>query len=188
MKHGIICIETEWQITKRANRLSLNSEPLMKYISEMYGIPYIYRRIATLGELKYYLEQFSKKEYMNNYSILYFSFHGNTNVIQLEGEKEELQLDALLEIGGNVFENRLVHFSSCRTLLGSSAKAENFKENSKAKILSGYTNSVDSSLSAIHDIAFFGEYLIRQKTTAIFNNLEKNFGVLEATLGFKYYK
>ena len=99
MKHGIICIETEWQITKKSNRLSLNSEPLKKYISEMYGIPYIHRRVATLGELKYYLEQFSKKEYMNNYSILYFSFHGNTNAIQLEGEKEDLQLDTLLEIG-----------------------------------------------------------------------------------------
>lgn len=37
MKNGIICIETEWLITKSSNRLSLNSEPLMKYISEMYG-------------------------------------------------------------------------------------------------------------------------------------------------------
>lgn len=166
----------------------MNSEPLMKYISEMYGIPYIYRRVATLGELKYYLGQFSKKEYMNNYSILYFSFHGNTNVIQLEGEKEGLQLDTLLEIGGNVFENRLVHFSSCRTLLGSSVRAEAFKATSKARILSGYTKSVDSSLSAIHDIAYFGEFLIRAKISAVFNNLEKNFGGLEDTLGFKFYK
>lgn len=188
MKHGIICIETEWQITKRSNRLNLNSEPLMKYISEMYGIPYIYRRVATLGELKYYLEQFSKKEYMNNYSILYFSFHGNTSAIQLEGEKEELQLDTLLNIGGNVFENRLVHFSSCRTLLGSSIRAESFKVNSKARILSGYTKTVDGSLSAIHDIAYFGEYLTKTRTTAVFNNLEKNFSGLEDTLGFKYYK
>lgn len=125
---------------------------------------------------------------MNNYSILYFSFHGNTNAIQLEGEKEDLQLDTLFDIGGNVFENRLVHFSSCRTLLGSQVRAEAFKKNSKAKILSGYTKSVDSSLSAIHDIAFFGEYLIRTKTAAVFNNLEKNFGELENTLGFVYYK
>lgn len=187
MKHGIICIETEWQITKRSNRLSLNSEPLMRYISEMYDIPYIYRRVATLGELKYYLEQFGKKEYMNNYSILYFSFHGDTNAIQLEGEKDNLQLNVLLEIGGNVFENRLVHFSSCRTLLGSPVKAEAFKKISKARILSGYTKSVNSSLSALHDIAYFGEYLTRTKTTAIFNNLEKNFEGLENTLGFVYY-
>lgn len=188
MKNGIICIETEWQITKRQNRLNLNSEPLMKYISEMYGVPYIYRRVATLGELQYYLKQFAKKEYMNNYSILYFSFHGNTNAIYLEGEQVDLQLDKLLEIGGNVFENRLVHFSSCRTLLGSPSRAEAFKENSKASILSGYTKSVDSSLSAIHDIAYFGEYLIRTRINSIFNNIKKNFEGLEKTLGFIYYK
>lgn len=187
MKHGIICIETEWQITKKSNRRSLNSEPLMKYISEMYGIPYIYRRVATLGELKYYMGQFSKKEYMNNYSILYFSFHGNTNTIHLEGEKEGLQLDTLLEIGGCVFENRLVHFSSCRTLLGSPSKAEIFKSKSRAKILSGYTKTVDTSLSAIHDIAFFGEYLTKIRSSSVFNNLEKNFGGLEKKLGFIYY-
>ena len=60
---GIICIETEWQITKKANRLSLNSEPLIRFISEMYGVPYIYRRVATLAELNYYLKQFQKAEY-----------------------------------------------------------------------------------------------------------------------------
>lgn len=160
----------------------------MKFVGEMYGVPYIYRRVATFEELKYYLEQFSKKEYMNNYSILYFSFHGNTHAIHLEGEKDDLQLDTLLEIGGNVFENRLVHFSSCRTLLGSTLKAEAFKANSKAKILSGYTKSVDSSLSAIHDIALFGEYLTKVRSGTIFNSLEKNFRGLEDTLGFIYYK
>lgn len=109
-------------------------------------------------------------------------------LFNLKVKKEELQLDTLLDIGGNVFENRLVHFSSCRTLLGSPVRAEAFKENSKAKILSGYTKTVDSSLSAIHDIALFGEYLIRTKTSAVFNNLQKNFGGLQETLGFKYYK
>lgn len=41
MAHGIICIETEWQITKKGSRRAINSEPLVKFISEMYGIPYI---------------------------------------------------------------------------------------------------------------------------------------------------
>ena len=36
MKHGIVCIEIEWQITKRKNRRSVNSEHLMKYISEIW--------------------------------------------------------------------------------------------------------------------------------------------------------
>ena len=28
--YGIICIETEWHVTKKKNRLTLNSEPLLK--------------------------------------------------------------------------------------------------------------------------------------------------------------
>ena len=87
MKRGIICIETEWQITKKKNRLSLNSEPLLRFMEESYGIPFIYRRIATQKELIYYLKQFCKNEYAK-YEILYFSFHGQTHGIKLEGEKE----------------------------------------------------------------------------------------------------
>lgn len=188
MAHGIICIETEWQITKRANRLNLNSEPLMKFISEMYGIPYIYRRVATKDEFQYYLHQFSKKEYANKYDIIYLSFHGQTHAIHLEGEKEDLSLDELIEMGGSVFENRFVHLSSCRTLIGSSSTAISFKEKTGAKLLSGYSKSVDGALSAVHDIALFGEYLQRVRLSCIAKNMEKNFGELEKTLGFVLFK
>ena len=41
--NGIICIETEWQITTNRNRRTLNTEPLMQYIHETYKVPYIYR-------------------------------------------------------------------------------------------------------------------------------------------------
>lgn len=188
MAHGIICIETEWQITKRANRLNLNSEPLMRFISEMYGIPYIYRRVATKDELKYYLLQFCKKEYANKYDIIYFSFHGQTHAIHLEGEKEDLSLDDLIEMGASVFENRFVHFSSCRTLIGSSAKALSFKERTGAKLLSGYSRSVEGALAAVHDIALFGEYLQHSRLSTLINNMEKNFGEIEKSLGFILYK
>jgi len=56
---GIICIETEWEITTKNNSRYLNSEPLLQFISKMYGIPYIYRKVATVEELKYYFKQFS---------------------------------------------------------------------------------------------------------------------------------
>ncbi len=128
MGNGNICIETEGQITKKGSRLNLNSEPLVKFISEMNGIPFIYRRVAARSELQYYLNQFSKKEYACKYDMLYFSFHGQTHSIHLEGEKEDISLEGLIDIGGSVFENRFVHFSSCRTLLGSTAVAQSFKD------------------------------------------------------------
>lgn len=183
---GIICIETEWQITKKSNRLSLNSEPLIKFISEMYGVPFIYRRVATLSELTYYLKQFQKKEYQK-YNTLYFSFHGNTHAIQLEGEKKVLSLEDLKDIGGLVFKDRFVHFSSCRTLLGSEDVAQQFKKDTGAKILTGYTKSVDSYLSAIHDVALIGELIKRKQTATVFKFLKENYEGLEQKLGFKAF-
>ena len=174
MGKGIICLETEWHITKKRNQISLNSEPLLRFMKECYGIPYIYRRIATLGELEYYVKQFRKSEY-DKYEIFYFSFHGQTHGIQLEGEKEPLSLEDLLAIGGDVFNNRFIHFSSCRTLLGAHG----------AKSVTGYTKSVDSVLSAIHDIALFKECLEKEQIPAIFRQLERFYGGLQEKLGFR---
>ena len=86
MKKGIICIETEWQITTQSNKRNINTEPLIRFLHELNNAPYIYRRVATREELRYYLKKFHNKEY-NNYGIFYFSFHGDTHKIVLEGEK-----------------------------------------------------------------------------------------------------
>lgn len=187
MKNGIICIETEWQVTSRSRRRSLNTEPLMKYMSEMYGLPYVYRRVATRAELKYYLEFFARKEY-DNFNVLYLSFHGEKHAIILEGEKGEKQiltLDELREIGGDVFRGRYVHFSSCRTLIGSQDIIAKFKKQTKAKMVSGYTKCVDSNDSAIHDIALIGELLTKKQVPTLLSWMKKRYGGLEDALGFR---
>ncbi|MCH5244379.1 MAG: hypothetical protein J1F29_05710 [Lentimicrobiaceae bacterium] len=181
MKYEIICIETEWQITKRKNRSPLNTEPLVKYISEMYDVPYIYRRVATRTELEYYLKFFKRKKH----SVLYLSFHGKKHAIILEGEKQELTLEELSEIGGDVFRGRYVHFSSCRTLIGSESVIERFKKQTKAKMVSGYTKSVDSNDSAIHDIALIGELLTKKQLPTLLDSMKKRYGGLEEQLGFR---
>ena len=183
---GIICIETEWRITTKGNRRNLNTEPLIRFIGELYRVPYIYRRVATLSELTYYLKQFQKKEYQK-YNVLYFSFHGETHVIQLEGEKKALTLSELKEIGGQVFNDRYVHLSSCRTLLGAEDVAQEFKKETGAKILTGYTKSVDEDLAAIHDVALIGELLKRKQIAPLFKALKENYEGLEKKLGFKAF-
>lgn len=184
MKNGIICIETEWQVTKRNHRLSLNTEPLMKYMSEMYGVPYVYRRVATRAELEYYLKFFNRREY-DDCSVLYLSFHGEKHAIILEGEKEPLTLEELRKMGGNVFNSRYVHFSSCRTLIGSQTIIDRFKKQSKAKMVSGYTKCVDSHDSAIHDIALIGQLLTKKQVPTLLSWMEKRYGGLEEALGFR---
>ncbi|MFC2372154.1 hypothetical protein, partial [Segatella oris] len=63
MKKGIICIETEWQITTQSNKRNINTEPLIRFLHELNNAPYIYRRVATREELRYYLKKFHNKEY-----------------------------------------------------------------------------------------------------------------------------
>lgn len=184
---GIICIETEWQLTKRNCKTTLNTEPLIRFIAELNEVPYLYRRVATIGELTYYFKQLQTSSAKKKYNILYLSFHGGTQSISLEGEKEAITLSDLTKIGGDVFENRYVHFSSCRTLLGSEDSIESFKNVSKAKVVSGYTKTVASDYSAIHDIALFNEYINRIKLPNIFKQLNLLYGGLEEILGFKYF-
>ena len=155
---GIICLETEWEHTNPKNSLSIHSEPLLAFIGKAWKCKTIYRRVATLSELQFYLKKFKTKKY-NEYTIFYLSFHGNTRAIQLEGHDEILTLDALAELADGCFENRHLHFSSCRTLIGSEAVLGQFKSKVKARSLSGYTKKVNGILSAINDIAYFDQIL-----------------------------
>ena len=76
-------------------------------------------------------------------------------------------------LGDGVFENRYVHFSSCRTLLGSDKKLEEIKQSTRAKMVSGYTKSVDQGLSAIHDIALMQQIIDKSQRATIIKNIEK---------------
>ena len=160
---------------------------MLKFISETYNVPYFYRQVATKAELTYYIKQFCKKEY-SNFDVFYFSFHGNRQIIQLEGEKEHLSLDELADLSDNLFKDKFVHFSSCRTLLGSTNPLDQFKSKTGAKVVTGYTKSVDTTLSAILDVALIGEFFTHKQIPSIFNNLEKRFGGLQKELGFKVLK
>lgn len=187
MKTGIICIETDWLVTKKRNRLNMDTESLLKFLHEVHQIPYIYRCVATKKELQYYLSQFCKDEYRKKYEIMYFSFHGNSYTIHLEGDNEDISLNELIEIGGNAFLNRFVHFSSCRTMFRDESIALEFKRNTKAKLVSGYSKSVNAASAAIHDISLFDTILRYSQKPSIIKRMNETFGALGKELGFKIY-
>lgn len=187
-KHGIICIETEWEHTIKKKRLSLHTKPLLEFIEKAYGCPIIYRRCATYAELEFYLKRFDRSEY-DDYKIFYLSFHGDKQLIQLEGESADdkcLSLDELSEIKPGVFENRILHFSSCQTMKGREGDLLRFKEKTGARIVSGYTKSVDCVLSAINDIAYFSQLLEHpERPTTALNRMSHYYEGLGEELGFR---
>lgn len=186
---GIICLETEWEHTVKRNKRSINTKPLLDFLEKSSGCKVIYRRVATKNELQYYLKRFNLVEY-NNYSIFYLSFHGDTHSIFLEGEKGNdamLTLSDLSQMAGDTFRNRFVHFSSCRTLLGSGKELEDFKNVTGAKHISGYTKSVDGILSAINDIAYFDRIFNYATTKGVASAMNKLYSGLGEELGFRMY-
>lgn len=182
---GIICIETEFEITTTGNKLPLNSEPLLQFLSKIHNIPYIYRRVATIEELKYYFQKFRRKEYLNKYHFFYFSFHGETQLISLESGTT-LNLEELSKIADGIFEGKFVHFGSCRTMFGAQTKIEDFSRNTGAKMVSGFTKKVDPALCAIHDMAFIAETINCKQVTSIISHMDKLYGGLQDKLGFRY--
>jgi hypothetical protein len=186
---GIICLETEWSFNKKKLKDDFTSEPLLKFLKSYYNIDYIYRRVATYSELSYYLKEFSKITFAK-YGIFYFSFHGEKNCIILEGEKKDeasVDLNELADISGTAFNDKIVHFSSCRTLIGSEEPIKQFKHKTNAKIVSGYRKKVDVIQSAIHDIAYFNELQKRCKFGLVKNAMAKLYGNVEDKLGFEMY-
>lgn len=188
MKNGIICLETEWEHTVKGNRLRLQTKSLLDFIENAWDCKIIYRRVATISEFQYYLKRFKNKEY-DEYSIFYLSFHGDTHSIVFEGEDKKentITLSQLTEMANGLFTNRYVHFSSCRTLLGSERELQDFKKNSGALYVSGYTKTIDSIMSAINDMSYFDQIFRHQKKKAlVMKSMDKYYKGLDDSLGFK---
>ena len=116
------------------------------------------------------MKYFNTASFKKKYPIVYISTHGWNSSIHFEGidekkykkkhqeDEEENKPDiSLYELGQLVpgfFENRIVHFSSCKTLLNTGA-AMRFKDDTGALLVSGYQKSVDAMRSVILDMAYF---------------------------------
>ena len=187
--NGIICLETEWEHTVEKNKRSIHTKPLLEFLEKSSGCEIIYRRVATKNELQYYLRRFNLAKY-DNYSIIYLSFHGDTHSIFLEGEKGDdavLKLSDLASLSDGVFKDRFVHFSSCRTFLGREKDLEEFKTETGAKCISGYTKKVNGILSAINDIAYFDWIFNCVTMKGLESAMDKLYSGINDELGFKIY-
>ena len=97
-----------------------------------------------------------------------------------------VNLEELSEIADGIFEGKFVHFGSCRTMLGSQTRIEDFCRNTGAKMVSGFTKKVDCALCAIHDMAFIAETINCKQVPSVISHMDKLYGGLQDKLGFRY--
>ena len=190
--HNIICLEAEWEYRyDKRNKFSLNTEPLLNWLRTFHGCDIVYRHIINKQDLQYYLDYFaSHKREFKKYDIIYIACHGWHHAISLEGEDGHIDLCELKTMANGFFENRIIHFGSCKTLANPD-ETKRFKKDCGARLVSGYEISVDAMTSAIADAAFFNEIMTYQNI-GIFMNEEnskfrKRYKSLHKDLKFSVY-
>ena len=190
--HNIICLEAEWEYRNaQSNKFSLNTEPLLNWLRTFHGCDIVYRHIINKQDLQYYLDYFaSHKREFKKYDIIYIACHGKHHAISLEGKDGDIDLSELNTMAKGFFENRIIHFGSCKTLANTN-EAIKFKEYCGARLVSGYEISVDAMTSAIADAAFFNE-IMNYQNIGIFKNdttclFRKKYESLLNELKFRVY-
>jgi len=144
-KHGIFCIEGEWE-PSLADRSSI--QPLVEFLANSDELlPPIHRRVATKESFAYFARQW--KDYPN-YSIGYFSFHGDKGSLCLG--KERLDLSELGELLEGSCRNKHLVLASCKTLAVSSSELDAFRRKTGARSVSGYRKSPDWIESSAFDV------------------------------------
>lgn len=184
----IICIETDWYFHDRKVLDKSSAEPMLKFFYDYLKkekFDYIYRKVATKEELQYLLNQLKYKAF-DDFSIVYFSFHGNNGGIKLEGEKDFLTLEELADMAGSVLKDRCVHFSSCRTLYCKKDSLDYFLSKTDPAYLSGYTKSVDYLDSALIDMVLLKQLMFRERIGFIKNVMETDYAI-SSKLGLTIY-
>ena len=123
-----------------------------------------------------------------DYQIVYLSFHGRSQSIDISSEPyRPIDFSELADISKEVFQDRVIHFGSCRTLFTSDRIIKDFKAKSGAKLVSGYTKNVDFIRSSIMDIAYFSELGNIKNLGSINKRMDKLYGNLKEELGFKIF-
>lgn len=161
--HNIICLEAEWEYSERNpdNRFSLNTLPMLNWLKEAYDCEVIYRKIRTKSDFKYYLDYFRshEEEEFEKFDIIYFACHGEKKSLWIEGQT--IPLTTISEWAKGFFEDKILHFSSCRTM-SNKIDSKHFKKDCQALMVSGYQVSVDAMDSSIADIAIMNDLLSQE--------------------------
>ena len=98
----------------------------------------------------------------------------------------DIPLEELVEYSNGLFKGRYVHFSSCRTFIGSQENIDDFTRKTGAKLVTGYSHSVPADLSAMHDSLLIGQMIDKQQKASIISNMDTLCAGLSKRLGFRY--
>ena len=146
---SIFCLETEWEQSIHDMKKDSSVRPLLQYLATV-GTEYVFSQVATLSEFEYYLDHLSRLTY-NRFDIIYLCFHGMEGEIAF-ANGESISLAEIAEKFPGIFNERKVHFGSCSTLNIDCQEVFDFKEQTRAKLVTGYAKEVDFHQSFLFEL------------------------------------
>lgn len=174
MPKKIFALEGEWS-SSIDSKLSIKSA--LQFLKEIDSIEYIYRRCSLEKTLQYYLKRLSNYK---SYELVYFAFHGNKSLIELEDKS--ITLKELAIIAGNSLKGKYIHFGSCKTAVDKNVLKE-FKKDTGAITVSGFSKNINFFEGTIIDMAIIHKVASLTKPTK-FRTLHSNFDSLVEDTGF----
>ena len=154
---SIFCLETEWEQSIHDMKKESSVRPLLQYLNASEGTEFVFRQVATRAEFKYYLEHLSRSSY-HRFDIVYLCFHGMEGEIAF-ANGESISIPKIAERFPDIFTDRKVHFGSCNTLKVERDIISEFKEKTRAKLVTGYAKAVP-----FHDSFLFELWLMHLLT------------------------
>lgn len=176
---NIFAIEGEWE-NKLDDKLTIKSS--LTLLNEVCGIEYVFRKTNTVESLVSYLK-ISRTARYKKYGVIVIASHGSRYDIALS-KGEIIEIEQLANLCKNLFQEKIVHFSSCSVMQNTKAISY-FKEISGAKNVCGYTKTIDFLESSLFDIALLQKLYEFERIGNVDNYLNKNYTPLYDQLGFK---
>lgn len=147
----ILAIEGEWQDNLRHTETVASA---LRFLREVSSIDFVHRRAPTREAFLQYLEWGATEKFR----ILYLCGHGSEGGLELGSKHDGTVTLEMLEdtLRGKLGrEGIVVHFGTCSFMKAGMPALRRFKDATRARLVSGYTSTVDFVDSMLLDMAYF---------------------------------
>jgi hypothetical protein len=156
--------------------------PILKLVSRLHGLKFIYLTCDTREELKHNLTKMKKKP---GYGILYLSFHGHPG--QIVVDEARISMESLASYMGNGFANWVVHFGSCETIDVEPQRISRFMHTTGVSMVLGYNKNVIWAETAALDLLILDWLQRYREMRRMWSRFSKNYKDLISITGLKAF-
>lgn len=176
---GVFCLEGPWSSTLLDTS---TLRPILELLDSAKVARFIYRDAVTIEEFETYIKKWSQRQY-RNYAFGYMAFHGSPGVIDIG--RKSYSIEALGELMAGRLKDRVLYFGACSTLAVDRGRVEDFRHQTGARAVCGYTTDVDWIEGAAFELNLIYSVISYQRIDAGFKYLQRNHAGECARLGLR---